>query len=148
MGSCEYSHDMHTPIMTTISSSRFSVSIKAVLLTQDARIVLLRNERDEWELPGGRLEVGESPETCLVREIREELGMEAQIGAMLDSYLFEVIPGRHVFIVTYSARLPGAFAPMLSEEHVEIGVFAPGALPENLPSGYRESVCRALSMKH
>ena len=51
----------------------FPVSIKGVLV-EAGRVVLLENERDEWELPGGRLEPGEAPETCLVREFAEELG--------------------------------------------------------------------------
>ena len=44
----------------------------------DRRVALLRNERGEWELPGGKLERGESPEHCLVREIQEEHGRAAQ----------------------------------------------------------------------
>ena len=51
----------------------FPVSIKGVLV-EAGRVVLLENERDEWELPGGRLEPGEAPMTCLVREFAEELG--------------------------------------------------------------------------
>jgi hypothetical protein len=43
----------------------FPVSIKGVLLDDD-RVVLLENERQEWELPGGRLEAGEDPPVCLV----------------------------------------------------------------------------------
>ena len=45
----------------------FPVSIKGVLV-EAGRVALLENERDEWELPGGRLEPGEAPETCLARE--------------------------------------------------------------------------------
>ncbi|HEV7594077.1 MAG TPA: NUDIX domain-containing protein, partial [Gemmatimonadaceae bacterium] len=52
---------------------RFPVTVKGVLI-RDGRVVLLRNEREEWELPGGKLELSESPEQCLAREIEEELG--------------------------------------------------------------------------
>ena len=76
----------------------FKVSIKGVLVAPDGRIVLLQNERDEWERPGGRIELGESPAQCLAREIQEELRLEVEVGRPLGTYLFEVTPGRDVFI--------------------------------------------------
>ena len=79
----------------------FPVSIKGVLFTPEGTVVLALNDRDEWELPGGRIEVGESPDETLVREFQEELSVHVRVGRLLDTYLFEVVPGKHVFIVTY-----------------------------------------------
>jgi 8-oxo-dGTP pyrophosphatase MutT (NUDIX family) len=53
---------------------RFPVSAKGIVV-RDGAVVLLRNRRDEWELPGGKLEIGESPERCVAREIDQELGV-------------------------------------------------------------------------
>ncbi|MYN02277.1 NUDIX domain-containing protein [Pseudoduganella sp. DS3] len=124
----------------------FPVSVKGVFCAPDGRVVLLLNERGEWELPGGRIEAGESAAACLAREVAEELGLLVRVGAPLDSYLFEVVPGKCVFIVTYACRLEGDFKPALSEEHRAVGLFAPDALPERLPQGYRASIAAALRM--
>ena len=51
----------------------YPVSVKGVLLAPSGEVVLLLNEREEWELPGGRIELGESSVECLAREIREDL---------------------------------------------------------------------------
>jgi 8-oxo-dGTP pyrophosphatase MutT (NUDIX family) len=124
----------------------FPVSIKGVLQSPEGLVVLMLNERDEWELPGGRIELGETAPQCLAREIAEELAVEVSVGAPLDSYLFEVIPGKHVFISTYRCQLLGGFVPTISHEHKEIGLFEPGRLPANLPEGYRLSIVKALGI--
>lgn len=118
----------------------YPISIKGVLFTPNHEVVLVRNERDEWELPGGRIEPDETPAQCLAREIAEELSLCVEVGALLDAYLFEVIPGKQVFVCTYRCTLVGEFAPKLSHEHVGIGLFSMGELPSNLPQGYCASV--------
>lgn len=118
----------------------YSVSIKGVFSTPAGEVVLLLNERDEWELPGGRIEKGESPEECVRREIDEELGLSVAVEKLLDTYLFEVIRDKYVFVATYACILEGEFRPRISEEHRRIGTFAPDALPGNLPAGYRASI--------
>src|SRR6185437_15111655 len=50
-------------------------SIKGVLFV-DGQVVLVRNSRDEWELPGGRLENGESHAQTLTREFAEEFARQ------------------------------------------------------------------------
>ena len=118
----------------------YAVSIKGVLFTPKGDVVLVLNERKEWELPGGRIELGETAPQCLAREIREEIDLQVEVFEPIDSYLFEVDPQRHVFISTYRCTLIGEVAPKLSHEHKEIGPFRRPELPENLPRGYRESI--------
>lgn len=47
------------------------------------QVILLKNERDEWELPGGKLEPGEDILECLAREIHEELSEPVRVGCLL-----------------------------------------------------------------
>lgn len=72
----------------------FTVSIKGVFRTPLGEVVLLMNERDEWELPGGRIELGETPQECVEREIIEELSLSVVAEELLDTYFFEVNPGK------------------------------------------------------
>ena len=51
--------------------STYPVSVKGVLRAPTGEVVLLLNEREAWELPGGRIELGESSTECLAREIAE-----------------------------------------------------------------------------
>src|SRR4029077_20341394 len=75
--------------MTHGLAARFPVSIKGVV-EQDGLFVLLKNERDEWELPGGKLEPGEAIEDCLVREIGEELNLPVAVGRPLNNWVYFV----------------------------------------------------------
>jgi 8-oxo-dGTP pyrophosphatase MutT (NUDIX family) len=120
--------------------TRFPVSVKGVVLDGE-RVVLLRNEREEWELPGGKLEVGEDPERCVEREIYEELGIVVRTGPLLDAWVFEVIPGAHVLVLTYGCFVEDFSGIAVSEEHSEVGLFGPGEIGEiPLPAGYARSV--------
>jgi 8-oxo-dGTP pyrophosphatase MutT (NUDIX family) len=118
----------------------FPVSVKGVVFVGD-RVVLLKNERAEWELPGGRLEAGESPSVCVVREIREELAIDVGAETLLDCWLYEVLPGREVVIVTYGCRYAGDGVVRMSHEHSAVGLFDVAeidGLP--MPEGYRRSI--------
>ena len=61
---------------------RFPISIKGVVF-RGSQVILLKNERDEWELPGGKIELGETPEACVYREIKEEVGIQVKVSQIL-----------------------------------------------------------------
>ena len=118
----------------------FPVSIKGVFV-EAGRVVLLENDRDEWELPGGRLEPGEAPETCLAREFAEELGAVVVVAGIIDCWVYEVLPGRKVVIVTYGVERRDREELRVSDEHRRFGLFnlhEIEALP--IPEGYRRSI--------
>ena len=118
----------------------FPVSVKGVAV-QDGKVLLLRNERDEWELPGGKLEVGEDPADCVMREISEESGWQVTAGPLLDCWQYEVRAGVYVVIVTYGCHVLSTDRPVVSGEHAEADLFAPDAvLRLVMPDGYKRSI--------
>lgn len=127
----------------------YPVSVKGVV-ARDGRILLLLNDRGEWELPGGRLEIGETPEQCVIREITEETGWTVTAGSILDAWLYHIThAGKYVFIVTYGCQLkPGQEAqdPVLSDEHLRIGLFTPKEIAGLvMPQGYKDSIATWLT---
>ncbi|MFE7189906.1 NUDIX domain-containing protein [Kitasatospora sp. NPDC057541] len=59
---------------TVLPPDELVTNIHLVGFTDGGRVVLCRDERDHWFLPGGTRESGESVASCLVRELREEAG--------------------------------------------------------------------------
>jgi 8-oxo-dGTP diphosphatase len=66
---------------------------------------LAKNERGLWEFPGGSVEFGETLANALRREIREEYGMEIEVGALLD-VVDHILPaeGQHWVSPTYVCK--------------------------------------------
>lgn len=135
------------------TSPLWPVSVKGVVLDADDRVLLLRNERDEWELPGGRLEIGgpdgavvadESPRAALEREIREETGWEAEAGPLIEGgvWIYEPVPGRKVLVITYGCAVltPGR-TPVVSSEHKQLGMFTADEVTGlTMPEGYKRAI--------
>lgn len=68
-----------------------------------------------WEFPGGKCEEGETHEGCLVRELREELGCEAVVGAKLLEVAHEY-PELTVELHFFRCDLKGQPQPLLGQE--------------------------------
>src|SRR5690348_7969481 len=80
------------PVYGGEAGRMFPVSVKGVTV-QAGKVLLLENERAEWELPGGKLELGEDPADCVVREISEETGWKVTAGPLLDCWQYHISPG-------------------------------------------------------
>ncbi|MEJ2359090.1 MAG: NUDIX hydrolase [Deinococcales bacterium] len=127
------------------AAHRFPVSIKAVIL-RDGHVILLRNERGEWELPGGKLELGEDPIECVTREVHEELGLSVRADHLLDLWPYSIADGVDVLVGTYLCTdLDPSRDARLSHEHGQLQWFDVRAIESlTMPSGYKDSIRRAL----
>jgi 8-oxo-dGTP pyrophosphatase MutT (NUDIX family) len=126
----------------------YPISIKGVLILEE-RVLLLRNERGEWDLPGGRPDPGEDHRDALKREVLEETGLDVAVDALLGEHLFEVLPRTFVRIAAYACRAIGASAVTLSHEHLEMRWVSLAELDETvagykLPSGYLGAIRQAM----
>ena len=121
---------------------RFPVSVKGIVIRSDA-VVLVKNRRDEWELPGGKLELGEPPEECVAREIEEELGLDVEAIAPVDAWVYTIGDGVHVLIVTYGCVELVRRSSVISDEHTQLA-WTPMAEVGGLrmPDGYKRSIAR------
>jgi len=132
--------------MDTSSTSRRRVVGAAIVDDLLRPATLLSARRTEppalaggWELPGGKVDPGEEPLEALHREIREELGVEIEVGALLTGPLDGSWPlGDRFVMQVWLARIT-AGEPLLLEDHDQLRVLTSSELydvrwlPADLP---------------
>ncbi len=119
----------------TEAEQRYHLAIQkvtAAVIEKDGKILVARRKRDgsqagKWEFPGGKLEPGETPEAGLRRELREELGIETEVGAFFCSSRF-VYPHMDVELLVY--RTSYVSGEIALHEHDRVEWVAPEALGE------------------
>lgn len=83
-------------------------AVKALIIAGDRFLLLKQEVGGEifWDLPGGRIQFGESPEETLRREVMEELGQDVAIGQPLGAWwFFRKIDGDQVVCLTYQCTI-------------------------------------------
>ncbi|MFF8869204.1 (deoxy)nucleoside triphosphate pyrophosphohydrolase [Streptomyces massasporeus] len=100
-------------------------------LVEDGRLLAARRSAPvelagRWELPGGKVEPGETAGAALARELREELGVDAEVGGRVPGEW----PLREPYVLqVWTARLrPGSAAPEPLQDHDELRWLGPGEI--------------------
>ena len=69
------------------------VKVTAAMLVKDHKIIIAKRGPDDrlahkWEFPGGKIEINETPEQCLKREMKEEFDIDVSVGEYLGSSVY------------------------------------------------------------
>jgi len=120
----------------------------AAIIDDDGKMLLMRRSDNRlWNMPGGILEVGETPAAGVVREALEETGVRCEPIALVgvyDNRMWETGVIQHLYKFTFlckpldegQLRDPASHAV----ETLEIGWFAENALPDDLFAGHVQRV--------
>ena len=96
------------------------IVVTAAVVERDGRFLVTRRPKGvhlegSWEFPGGKCDAGEALGACLVRELDEELAVEARVGAEIFAVRHEY-PDRTVELHFFRCELLGAPTPQLGQE--------------------------------
>lgn len=118
----------------------------AAVIDHSGKILLMRRaDNRRWVLPGGMLEVGETPAEGVLREVLEETGVACLPVALVgvyDSRRWDSGTAQQIYKFTFLCRpdesRPPVWPPTFAIETLEIGWFAEQSLPDGLYEGHRQ----------
>lgn len=123
----------------------------AVIFDRDDRVLLTRRaDNGLWCLPSGRMEEGETIAETVVRETREETGLdvvpERTVGVYSHPHPYYLAKGRQIVALSFLCRVVGGTLTT-SDETTEFGWFDPAALPKDIVPTHPERVADALAAR-
>jgi len=130
-----------------MEGARKRTLVVAALVRDAGKVLMSRRRADQpmpllWEFPGGKVEPGEHPHAALVREVREELGCDLEVGGIHD-VVFHAYPEFDLYMLVYEGRITaGAPRPIQVGEVAWVPVAELPAL-DLLPADY--PLARALA---
>ena len=108
-------------MIVPVASSRTITVVAVALVDGDGRVLVQQRPAGRamaglWEFPGGKVEPGETPEAALVRELREELGIDVAAACLAPaSFASEPLGEHHLLLLLYVCRKwRGRPAPLAS----------------------------------
>jgi 8-oxo-dGTP diphosphatase len=101
------------------------IRVTCAVIEREGRILAARRGGKmsrplKWEFPGGKVEEGETPEACLVREIREELGVEVEVLRALSPSPYRYAD-KAILLLPFVCRIVGGSLTLLEHEAVRWG---------------------------
>ncbi|WP_353962372.1 NUDIX hydrolase [Streptomyces sp. NBC_01443] len=101
---------------------RATASAAAIVRDEQGRVLIVNPVyKERWNLPGGHLEEGELPTAAARREVREEIGLDLEIGDLLVIAWVTRAEGSHVFYVFDGPQLSPEQQQAITLQESEIG---------------------------
>jgi ADP-ribose pyrophosphatase YjhB (NUDIX family) len=127
---------------------RMPVSVKGICFI-DGKVILLKNERNEWDLPGGKIGRREAVKTALKREIKEELGIDVKVEELLEVFTARVNHQINVLIVVYlCSTLARVEDLVMSEESFAMNLYSQEELAQlNMTESYLKEIVKVANQK-
>lgn len=130
---------------------RLPISAKAVLMTRNGRVLMLRKPCGKFDLPGGRIEKGEKLFAGLRREVQEETGLVIKKFQFVASWVKDMPGEPSRLMIIFKAKLPvhhNELDVVLSEEHSWSKFVRPKrALKTNMGVGYKNAIAMSVRQK-
>jgi 8-oxo-dGTP diphosphatase len=120
-------------VIARLARPRFGVAVAAIICDQDGQLLLCKHiyrKAYPWGLPAGGLEYREDPQDGIIREVREETGLEVTIERLLLAE--SAVEGHHISLIYACRVMGGAFQPNI--ETSQTRYFKINDLPELLPT--------------
>lgn len=123
-------------------------TVAAIIRNEKGQVLLQRRADDgNWNLPGGIIEPGEEPADAVIREVKEETGLDVIVERISGVYGGAHNQGRYpngdefaMINITFVCQITGGELEQENEESLEAGFFAIETLPETLLAKHRDRI--------
>ena len=131
------------------------VGASAIIIRGD-RVLLIRRgndpDRGRWSIPGGAVELGETLQQAVLREVREECGLDVEIGDIVNVYDLIIPDGEgrirfHYVLIHFVAHYRGG-EPTPASDALEMTWASEEELPQlDMPDRIRQAISKVLAKR-
>lgn len=119
----------------------FTIGAFGVIFNENDEVLLChRRDKDLWDIPGGMVERGETPWEGVVREVKEEVGLDVEIMRLIGVYSKKK---KNDVIFSFLCKICGGEIS-LTDEADKVAYFSIGDLPKNVSPKHVERIMDAM----